>query len=61
MGKDSDRPGSNRARQHGRGAGLRRVEVRLALDEDGPDIPHDEVVANLRARAEQRRKARNGR
>jgi hypothetical protein len=36
-----------------------REEVQLSLDEEGDDIPHDQVVANLRARAEARRKARN--
>ncbi|SAK92084.1 hypothetical protein AWB76_06759 [Caballeronia temeraria] len=38
-----------------------RKEVQLALDEEGEDIPHDEVVATLRARAAERRKARNAR
>jgi hypothetical protein len=38
-----------------------REEVRLALEEDAPSIPHDEAVAMLRARAAERRKAQNDR
>jgi predicted transcriptional regulator len=36
------------------------VEAGLAEADRGELIPHDQVVANLRARAAERRKARNG-
>ncbi|MDR5785478.1 antitoxin [Caballeronia sp. LP003] len=38
-----------------------RKEVQLALDEEGHDIPHDQVVAEMRAHIEAKRRARNAR
>ena len=38
-----------------------RREVQLALDEGGDDIPHDEAVAIMRAKIEERRRTRNAR
>jgi hypothetical protein len=38
-----------------------REEVRLALEEEGEDIPHDEAVAWMRARIAERRKVTNDR
>ena len=35
------------------------AEVQASIDEVGPDIPHDQVVAEMRAHIEERRKARN--
>ena len=37
------------------------AEVQASIDEVGPDIPHDQVVAEMRAHIEERRKARNAR
>ena len=38
-----------------------RKEVQLALAEEGEDIPHDQVVAEMRAHIEAKRLARNAR
>lgn len=38
-----------------------RKEVQLALDEGDPDISHDQVVADMRAHIEVKRRARNAR
>ena len=38
-----------------------RDEVRISLEEEGADIPHDEAVAWMRARIAGRRKVTNDR
>jgi hypothetical protein len=38
-----------------------RKEVQLALDEGDPDTSHDQVVADMRAHIEVKRRARNAR
>jgi hypothetical protein len=37
------------------------AEVQASLDEDAPSIPHDQAVAEMRERIEQRKRARNAR
>ncbi|MFK4448374.1 hypothetical protein ABH944_008432 [Caballeronia udeis] len=37
------------------------AEVRASLDEDVPNIPHDQAIAEMRERIEQRNRARNAR
>jgi len=38
-----------------------RAEVQASLDEDAPSVPHDQAVAEMRERIEQRKQARNAR